>query len=213
MLVRPDGTVIDGTEPARPPAMATAPSVMPASPVPTQTLPSAASGPPAGGAPPPAIVLPSAPPAPTQSAAAPEPQVATSPAPAGTPLPPRRPALAAAPASPAVEAQPAPARPVTPAVAPAPAPVAATPAASVGTGDFAVQLAAPPSEQEARTLATRLAQRYGETLAGQEPEIIRAEVNGKILYRVRITGLDRESANTMCNRIKSAQGSCFVAKN
>ena len=76
-----------------------------------------------------------------------------------------------------------------------------------------MQLAAPPTEQEAKTLATRLTQRYGETLAGQEPEIIRAEVNGKTLYRVRITGLDRESANTMCNRIKSAQGSCFVAKN
>ncbi len=217
VLVRPDGTVIDGTEPAKPPAMAAAPSVMPASPVPTQTLPGAAAAPPPGGAPPPAIVLPSAPPAPTQTASAPpspapEPQAAPTPAPAGTPLPPRRPVIAAAPATPAPEPQPATAAPARPAPAPA-APAAAAPAVSVGTGDFAVQLAAPPTEQEAKTLASRLAQRYGETLAGQEPEIIRAEVNGKILYRVRITGLDRESANTMCNRIKSAQGSCFVAKN
>lgn len=229
VLVRPDGTVIDGTEPAKPPAMAAAPSVTPASPVPTQTLPGVAAAPPPGGAPPPAIVLPSAPPAPTPTqtasaapaataptAPAPDAQTAATPAPAGTPLPPRRPAMAAAPAAPAAEPQQAAAAPVRPAPAtPAAAPAQAAPVqtASVGTGDFAVQLAAPPTEQEAKTLASRLAQRYGETLAGQEPEIIRAEVNGKVLYRVRITGLDRESANTMCNRIKSAQGSCFVAKN
>lgn len=217
VLVRPDGTVIDGTEPSKPPAMAAAPSVMPASPVPTQTLPGIAAAPPAGGAPPPAIVLPSAPPAatPTAAQAAETPATTNNAAPASAPLPPRRPAVAAVPAVPAApEPQPAAATAARPAPAPAtaPAPAAAQPV-SVGTGDFAVQLAAPPTEQEAKTLATRLTQRYGETLAGQEPEIIRAEVNGKTLYRVRITGLDRESANTMCNRIKSAQGSCFVAKN
>jgi cell division protein FtsN len=130
--------------------------------------------------------------------------------------------VAAAEPAPAV-ARPTQAPPVlAPAVSAAPAPQPApaqqaAPApqqtASVGTGDFAVQLAAPPTEQEARLLAARLTQRFGDALAGQEPDIIRAEVNGKTLYRVRVTGLDRESANTMCNRIKSAQGSCFVAKN
>jgi hypothetical protein len=222
VLVRPDGTVIDGSEPTRPPAMSAPQSVMPSSPVPTQTLPPAAAAPPVMGAPPPAIVpVSSAAPAPMPSAVEASPQ----PAPAGTPLPPRRPAasaVAAAEPAPAV-ARPTPAPPVlAPAVSAAPAaqPVAAQQAspapqqtASVGTGDFAVQLAAPPTEQEARSLATRLTQRFGEALAGQEPDIIRAEVNGKTLYRVRVTGLDRESANTMCNRIKSAQGSCFVAKN
>lgn len=203
VLVRPDGTVIDGTEPVKPPSMAAVPSVVPSSPVPTQTLPAAAAAPPATGAPPPAIVPASPAPETVEPAA--------QPAPAGTPLPPRRPAVAAA--TPAPEPQvaaPKPTPATTPAPAPQPAPVAA---ASVGAGDFAVQLAAPPTEAEARSLATRLAQRYGDTLAGQEPEIIRAEVNGKTLYRVRVTGLDRESANTMCNRIKSVQGSCFVAKN
>jgi hypothetical protein len=224
VLVRPDGTVIDGTEPTRPPAMSAPQSVMPSSPVPTQTLPPAAAAPPLRGAPPPAIVpvSPAAPaPAPMPAAVEASPQ----PAPAGTPLPPRRPAasaVAAAEPAPAV-ARPTQAPPVlAPAVSAAPAPQPApaqqaAPApqqtASVGTGDFAVQLAAPPTEQEARSLAARLTQRFGDALGGQEPDIIRAEVNGKTLYRVRVTGLDRESANTMCNRIKSAQGSCFVAKN
>lgn len=217
--VRPDGTVIDGSEPVKAPSMAVAPTVAPSSPVPTQTLPAAAAAPPATGAPLPAI----APASPVQTAsapaAAPAPQTAADaapqPAPAGTPLPPRRPVIAAAPqaaADPQAQpGKPAPAAPAAPApTAPAPAPAQT---ASVGTGDFAVQLAAPPTEQEAKSLASRLAQRYGDALAGQEPDIIRAEVNGKTLYRVRVTGLDRESANTMCNRIKSAQGSCFVAKN
>ena len=209
VLVRPDGTVIDGTEPVKPPSMAAPQSVMPSSPVPTQTLPAAAAAPPSTGAPPPAVVPAS--PAPAAVEAAPQ-------AAAGTPLPPRRPAGAQVAAVEPARAQPQ-ATPAAPAAAPpvlAPS-VSAAPApqqtASIGSGDFAVQLAAPPTEQEARSLAQRLAQRYGDALAGQEPEIIRAEVNGKTLYRVRVTGLDRESANTMCNRIKSAQGSCFVAKN
>lgn len=216
VLVRPDGTVIDGTEPVKPPSMAAAPSVVPSSPVPTQTLPAAAAAPPSTGAPLPAIVPAS--PAPAAPAAT-EAQAQPQPAPAGTPLPPRRPAVAPVAAAP-VEAAPAAPKPAPgPAAAPAPLrgelPAASQPqqTASIGTGDFAVQLAAPPTEQEARSLASRLTQRYGDALGGQEPEIIRAEVNGKTLYRVRITGLDRESANTMCNRIKSAQGSCFVAKN
>jgi SPOR domain len=218
--VRPDGTVIDGNEPAaRPPAMAAPASVSPASPVPTQTLPAAAAAPPAAGAPPPALVLPSAPSASTQAGAAPAPDMAAQPAPAGTPVPPRRPSAAQLAAAPAAENTAVPLRPAAPAPANAPAPVAAAPAANaapvapVGTGDFAVQLAAPPTEQEARTLAARLVQRYGDALAGQEPDIIRAEVNGRTLYRVRVTGLDRESANAMCNRVKGLQGSCFVAKN
>jgi hypothetical protein len=221
VLVRPDGTVIDGTEPVKPPAMSAPQSVMPSSPVPTQTLPPVAATPPITGAPPPAIVPASPAPAPAAMPAAAEasPQAA----PAGTPLPPRRPATAAVaavePATAAVRPAPAPAPASAPPVlapalsaAPASAP-APQQTASVGAGDFAVQLAAPPTEQEARSLATRLVQRYGDALAGQEPDIIRAEVNGKTLYRIRVTGLDRESANTMCNRIKSAQGSCFVAKN
>ena len=220
--VRPDGTVIDGTEPVRPPSMAAPATVSPTSPVPTQTLPAAAAAPPATGAPLPALV-PSTP-APS------DPVASAQPAPAGTPLPPRRPSAAQMAAAPAAVPETAPTnlRPaaappsvavpsaaVPSAAAPAPANAApsAAPVASVGSGDFAVQLAAPPTEQEARTLAARLVQRYGEALAGQEPDIIRAEVNGKTLYRVRVTGLDRESANAMCNRVKGLQGSCFVAKN
>ena len=211
--VRPDGTVIDGTEPVRPPSMAAPASVVPNSPVPTQTLPAAAAAPPASGAPLPAIV-------PSSPAATPSDTVATAQAaPAGTPLPPRRPAAAQMAAAPTAtpEAAPTNLRPAAAPVAAVPQPTAAsanaTAAASVGAGDFAVQLAAPPTEQEARTLAARLVQRYGEALAGQEPDIIRAEVNGKTLYRIRVTGLDRESANAMCNRVKGLQGSCFVAKN
>ncbi|WP_183750423.1 SPOR domain-containing protein [Pseudochelatococcus contaminans] len=96
-------------------------------------------------------------------------------------------------------------------VAQAPAaPQAAAPAAS---GAFTVQLAAPGSENEARTLFANLQRRYGD-LAGYSPNIIRAESGGRTIYRLRVGAFpSRDAATALCVRIQAAGGQCFVARN
>jgi cell division septation protein DedD len=89
-----------------------------------------------------------------------------------------------------------------------------TPTQSAGTGGgFAVQLAAPGSEQDARSISKRLGQKFGAVLDGHQPSVVKAEVGEKSIYRVRISSLSREEANSLCGKIKSKGGDCFVAKN
>lgn len=120
------------------------------------------------------------------------------------------PQRAAAPA-----AQAAPQRPAQPqrtaAVDPRPTPPRAAAAAPAG-GGFAVQLAAPGSEAEARSVAARLRQRFSAELAGKSPSVVRAQVGERTVYRVRVTGLSREAATAMCSKMQSKGGACFVAR-
>jgi hypothetical protein len=91
------------------------------------------------------------------------------------------------------------------------APVAGAPAAP---GSFAVQLAAPGTEQEARETQLRLMKKFGADLAGFHSSIHKAEVGGKPVYRVRIGGLSsRDEATNLCQKLQSGGGNCFVAKN
>ncbi|MCI0735727.1 MAG: SPOR domain-containing protein [Beijerinckiaceae bacterium] len=86
-------------------------------------------------------------------------------------------------------------------------------AAGGSPGAFAVQLAAPSSEQEARDLQTRLMKKFGTELAGFQPSIHKAAVGGKEVYRVRVVGLSsREQATALCQKVQSSGGNCFVAK-
>ncbi|MHB2166251.1 SPOR domain-containing protein [Alsobacter sp. R-9] len=215
--VRPDGTIIDAAteatlgrtaalgSPQAVPVAAPAPAPVPASPVTTGTTPAAPAA--SGGTvlPPrrmeaPAIV--NAPPgAPPKPVAAPS-------------TPPARPAVAAPAAGTTPAAPPKPAQ--VAALAPVAAP--ATPAAAASTSDtpgsgFSVQLAAPASEQEAKDTAARLQRRFAGELGGMQPVIRKAEVNGKTIYRVRVGSLPRDEATSLCERLKSAGGQCFVAKN
>jgi hypothetical protein len=123
-----------------------------------------------------------------------------------------------------VAAKPAPVtpKPLPPKVAakPQPTKVAATdeasddadakPVASAG-GGFAVQLAAPGTEAEARAVASRLASKYSDALDGARLTFRKAA--DKDVYRVRAGGLSREAAVATCEKIKAAGGPCFVAKN
>lgn len=134
---------------------------------------------------------------PAQAEAAPEaPKVQermTTPAPATTPSAPTRVANAAPPAS----AQPP-----------------ATAAIRSGTGDFAVQLAAPGSEAEARATFSALQRKYPAQLGGQAPLVKKTELaGGKTVYRLRIGPYSREDATTMCTQLQAAGGQCFIAKN
>jgi cell division septation protein DedD len=95
--------------------------------------------------------------------------------------------------------------------------VAAAPASTeppaAGGGGFVVQLTAEGSEAAARSEFTRLRGRHSEVLGGLSPNIRRAEVNGNTVYRVRVGAFSRAEAVSLCERLKSSGGNCFVARN
>ena len=41
---------------------------------------------------------------------------------------------------------------------------------------------------------------------------MKADVNGKTLYRVRVLGMTKDDATALCSRLVAAGGVCFVAK-
>ncbi len=131
----------------------------------------------------------------------------------------------AAPPAP-IAADQTPAAPAKPkiAAAPKPAPVKvasaqadnsdAAPATTASTGGgFAVQLAAPATEQEARSASTKLGAKFADALGGRRPAVVKAEVGDKSIYRVRVSSLSREEAVSLCEKVKAKGGACFVAKN
>ena len=81
------------------------------------------------------------------------------------------------------------------------------------SADFSVQLAAPATEAEARNAIGKLVRQYGSVLKGQALKWHRAKVNGKSVYRVRVSGLSKPAAVTLCEALKAKGGSCFVARN
>jgi hypothetical protein len=94
----------------------------------------------------------------------------------------------------------------------------AAPAAEAGnepaptSGGWAVQLAAPRSEAEARGVVSKLNEKYASALGGSALGVHKATVNGDTIYRVRVTGLSKADAASLCARIKGDGGQCFVAK-
>ena len=88
--------------------------------------------------------------------------------------------------------------------------VDATPATA--SGGWAVQLAAPRSEAEAKSEAARLAGKYGAELNGSPIGVHKAVVNGETIYRLRVVGLTKADAAALCARLKGEGGECFIAK-
>ncbi len=78
-------------------------------------------------------------------------------------------------------------------------------------GGFAVQLAAPATEAEARRAITRLSHQYGSELADQHLKFHRAKVGEKSVYRVRVGDLSKQAAIKLCQSLQAKGGSCFVA--
>ena len=95
-------------------------------------------------------------------------------------------------------------------VATTPAAVEA-PAATSSTG-WAVQLAAPKSEAEAKSTAARLGSKYESVLNGSPIGVHKALVNGETIYRLRVVGLSKAEAAALCARLKGDGGDCFIAK-
>lgn len=108
--------------------------------------------------------------------------------------------------------------------APAPAaPPAARPAARTAStaaaapaapgGGFAVQFGAAGSEAEARALIKTIGEKYGAMLGGRKLSFKAATVGDKKVFRVRIAGLAKDAAESLCGRVKAGGGACFVAGN
>jgi septal ring-binding cell division protein DamX len=89
-------------------------------------------------------------------------------------------------------------------------PVDATPATA--SGGWAVQLAAPRSEAEAKSEAARLTGKYSADLNGSPIGVHKAVVNGETIYRLRVVGLTKADAAALCARLKGGGGECFIAK-
>jgi hypothetical protein len=183
--VRPDGSIVT-TMPTPAPAPAPAPRQT------TAALPTASTATPAA-APAPA-------PAPSASAAPPTPPQKMTERAVSNPLPVTPPAASA-------ERRTASATPATPA---ATTPAASAPAAS---GGYAVQFSAAGSENEAREKIAATQRRFGDALGGRVPNFVKGEAAGKTVWRVRVGGMTREEASSMCQRIKGQGGDCFVAAN
>ena len=81
------------------------------------------------------------------------------------------------------------------------------------TGDYSVQFGAPAIEADANGLAKRVKAEFAEQIDGREVVVIKADSNGKTVYRVRAVGYTRDEANAACGGVTSAGGKCFIARN
>jgi SPOR domain len=84
--------------------------------------------------------------------------------------------------------------------------------AATTSGGWSVQLAAPKSEAEAKSTATKLTSKYSAELNGSPIGVHKADVNGETIYRLRVSGLTKADAAAMCARLKGEGGQCFIAK-
>jgi SPOR domain len=198
LRVRPDGSVIgddDGRADARADALLA--RLAPGAPAPAASAPSAST------------------PAPAASIATP----AAQPSVVSLDIPPPAPPLAPAEVAPEPASAPRPAVATTPAVSgetvvarddapPAPRPVGVAVAFARG---YFIQLAASPSEDEARKLAARFRERLSAGLGARDLSIQQANVKEKSFYRVRVADLSRDEATQLCARLRSERAACFVA--
>lgn len=104
--------------------------------------------------------------------------------------------------------QSAPAAPVQTASAPAAS------SASIPSGAYIVQVSSQRTQEQAQTAFNDLQRRYGSVLGGVSPVIQRADLGDRgTFYRVRIPAGSRDDAISLCERLKSAGGDCFVRRN
>ncbi len=89
----------------------------------------------------------------------------------------------------------------------------ATPAGDAGSGAYAVQLGAPPSEAEANATAARFQKKYADQLGAYQPSIVKATSGTKSVYRIRVGNLSQDAAKTLCSKLQTGGGACFVVRN
>ena len=95
-----------------------------------------------------------------------------------------------------------------------PAARATSASATVPAGAYVVQVSSQRSEQQAQTAFDDLQRRFGSVLGGVSPVIQRADLGDRgTFYRVRIPTSSRDEAISLCERLKTAGGDCFVRRN
>jgi hypothetical protein len=109
-------------------------------------------------------------------------------------------------------AQPAPRTSTQPPVSPLARAFAELVGALAAPAGWAVQLAAPRSEAEAKSDVARLDAKYASLLNGAAIAVQKAEVKGATVYRLRVLGLFKAEAGALCARVKDEGGDCFITK-
>jgi hypothetical protein len=97
-----------------------------------------------------------------------------------------------------------------------PQPAAPAPATggSIPAGAYIVQVSSQRTQDQAQAAFDNLRQRYSGVLGGVTPVIQRADLGDRgTFYRVRIPASSRDDAISLCERLKSAGGDCFVRRN
>ncbi|MFK3779092.1 SPOR domain-containing protein [Agrobacterium sp. NPDC089420] len=92
---------------------------------------------------------------------------------------------------------------------------AATPAATStpSAGGYYIQIASLPSQAEAQKSYQSMSAKFGSVIGGRGVDIKAAEIAGKgTFYRVRIPAGDKNEAVALCEKFRSAGGSCLVAR-
>ena len=144
--------------------------------------------------------------------------------------PPEAPQMAALRAQIDAARQPAPpaqaAPPAQPLPPPAPTPLAAAAApepppaltlqpaahAAAGSGGAQVQLAAVETQQAAMSEWQRLAKKMPDLLSSRHPAVVRAQRDGKLLWRLRTGGFaDIAQATQFCAKVRAEGGGCTLA--
>ncbi|MBB3440297.1 SPOR domain-containing protein [Rhizobium sp. BK379] len=101
-------------------------------------------------------------------------------------------------------------------VASAPAASAAQPAQqapAAASGGYGIQIASLPSEDEAKKSYASLSKKFAGVLSGRAYEIRKADIAGKgTFYRVRIPAGSKDEAAALCEKYRSAGGSCLISK-
>lgn len=106
--------------------------------------------------------------------------------------------------------RPAVAQPQTQAQVPQQVASANVASANVPAGTWFIQVASQPSAELAQKNYANLTSRYGNVIGGRGVDIKKADIPGKGTYfRVRIPGGTKAEAAALCERLKSAGGSCF----
>ncbi|MBC8131030.1 MAG: SPOR domain-containing protein [Rhizobiaceae bacterium] len=207
MIVRSDGTIVQSEPAAAPPAMAAAAVATPI--VMADAVPRpVAEQPVVNGAP--ALI--------EASSSVPRPQevpfssaLVEELAPAQITAP--EPTAGAVPGLPTQVADPVEVASIAPRPAEAPAPPAASAVAALVAGGYFVQISSQPSEALAQASLQTLGSRFASVIEGRSIGIQSADIPGKgTFYRVRVATASKDEAATLCNRLKSAGGNCFVAR-
>lgn len=93
---------------------------------------------------------------------------------------------------------------------PAPKPKPKPPAPKPAAGGATVQLGSFPSEAGANTAWTRLTKRF-KYLEPLGKSVMKAEVDGKTMYRLRVNAGTNAAARDVCGRLKLAGEGCYLA--